>query len=87
MVAVYDILGGDTLVLGLDGDGYAMFVAAADEEHVFSAQAQEVGVDVGRDVDAGEMSYMYRSVGIGEGRGDKGTFKVFFHLLFMVENR
>ena len=30
MIAVYDILRGDTLFFGLDGDGHSMLVAAAD---------------------------------------------------------
>ena len=80
MVAVYDILGGDALFAGADGDGHSMLVAASDHLDILAAQAKETGVDVGRDINSGEVADVYRAVGVGEGSGDKSPFEVLLHL-------
>ena len=77
MIAVYDILRGDTLFFGLDGDGHSMLVAAADEEHLLTFHAEIAGIDIGRHVDAGQMPDMHRTVGIRQSRSDKRTLEIF----------
>lgn len=76
VVAVDYILWGDPFGFCLYGDGHAMFVATAYHYHVFASQAQEAGVNVGRDVNSGKVAYVYRAVGIGERRGDKCALEI-----------
>ena len=83
VIAVHDVLGGDTLLAGLYGDGYAMLVAAADHEHVLTAQAEIAGVDVGRHIYTGEVADVDRAVGVGESGGDESTFEI-FHNFYAV---
>ena len=79
VVAVDDLLGGDALFAGTQGNGDTMFVGAAYHDDVASAQTQEAGIDVGRDVDAGQMTDMDRPVGIGEGRRYECSFEFLIH--------
>ena len=81
MVAVHDVLGCHALGLGLDGNGYAVLVAAADEEDVAAVEAQIACVDVGGDVNAGEVADVYGTVGVGKRRGDEGAFEVLGHIV------
>ena len=46
VVAVYDILWRDALLLSLDGDGHTVLVTTADEEHLLSTEAQVAGIDI-----------------------------------------
>ncbi len=64
MVAVHDVLRGHALLAGLDGDGHAVLVGAADEEHLLAVVAQIARVDVGRDIDAGEVADVDGTVGV-----------------------
>ena len=74
VVAVHDVLRGDALLAGLDGDGDAVLVAAADEHHVLAAHAEIADVDVAGDVGAGEVADMDGAVRVGKGTGDQGSF-------------
>ncbi len=65
MVAVNDVLGCHSFLAGLDGDGYAVFVASSHHHHIFAAKAHVAGVDVGGNVDSRKVSYMYGTVGVG----------------------
>ncbi len=78
VITVHYVLGGDTLLAGLYGDGYAMLVAAADEQHLLSLKTEIPRIDVGRDIDSGQVADMHRPVGVRQGRGDKCTLE-FFH--------
>ena len=80
MVAVHDILRGHALLAGLDGDGHAVLVGAADEEHLLAVVAQVARVDVGRDIDASEVADVDGAVGVGQGRSNRVSFRI-FHVL------
>ena len=84
VVTVHDVLRCAALLLGADGDGHAVLVASADEEHLLLFQAQVSCVNVGRHVDARQVSYVYRPVGVGQRRGDGGTFEFLFHIVVML---
>ena len=85
VVAVHDILGRAALFLGADGDGHAVLVAAADEEHVLALQAQVADVDVGGYVDAGQMADVDGAVGVGQGARHESSLEfLFFHIVFVV---
>ena len=80
VIAIDDLLGRDALFAGLDGDGHAVLVAAADRDHVVSFQAQVARVDVRRDIDARQVADVYRAVGVGQCRGDEITLEGFTHI-------
>ena len=69
MVAVYNVLGCAAFLAGFDGDWHSMFVAAADEHNLLALCAQIAHIDVGWDIDAGQVSDVDGTVGVGQGRG------------------
>ena len=77
VVAVDDVLRRDALLAGLDGDGHAVLVAAADEHHLLALGAEVAHIDVGGHVDAGQVADVHRAVGVGQRRGD-GVAAVLF---------
>ncbi len=79
MIAVYNILWCHSLALGLDGDGYTVFVAAAYHHHLFTVKAQKPCVNIGGHIHPGQMSYMNRTVGIGKSRGHQSPFEFLLH--------
>ncbi len=74
VVLVHDLLRGNPGLAGLDGDGYPVFVAAADEQHVFPAHAQVSYIDVSGDIGAGQMADVDGTVGVGKRTGHEGSF-------------
>ena len=81
VVAVHHFLGRAALLACADGDGHAVLVGAADEEHLAALQAEVADVDVGRHVDAGEVAYVYTAVGVGQGcRHQRAGKFVLFHV-------
>jgi len=68
VVAVNDGLRRDALFARADGDGHAVFVAAADKHHVFALQAQVAHVDVGRHVNARQVTDVHGAVGVWQRR-------------------
>ncbi len=78
VIAVYHILRGNALVLSLDGDRHTVLIAAADHGYGAPLQAQVSGINVGRHINAGQMSYVYRAVGVRKCGGYEGTF-ILFH--------
>ena len=79
VVAVYDLLGRDALLAGLDRDGHAVLVGSADRDHVAALQAQVTRVDIRRYVDSRQVADMYGAVGIGECRSHEIAFELFSH--------
>lgn len=84
MVAVDDILGCDTLFFCFNGDRHPMLVGSTDHNHVLALKAQEAGVNVGGDVNTGEVTDVHRAVGVGESSSDKSAFKL-IHILRITE--
>ncbi len=80
VVTVNDILRSDALFAGLDCDGDSVFIASADKKHLFATHSEEAGVDVGRDIYTGQMTYVDRSVGVGQSGGYERTFELLFHI-------
>ena len=70
VVAVDDVLRCYAFAAGLDSDGHAVFVAAADKHHLLALGAQVACVDVSRNVHTGQVTDVYGSVGVGQRRGD-----------------
>ena len=74
VVPVVDVLRRDAFFSGPDGDGDSVFVGAADHDDLLSFGAEVADVDVGWDVDTGEVSDVYGSVGVGERGCDERPF-------------
>ena len=80
MVAVYHFLNGDALLAGADCYGHAVLVATSDEHNLLLLKAQIAHVDVGRNIHASQVAYVYATVGIRQSRGDGGAFEILlFH--------
>ena len=79
MIAVYDVLRRASLLFGTDGDRHAVLVRASDENHIFVLGSQISHIDVGRDIDARQMPYMHRAVGVWQGRCHRGTLEFTLH--------
>jgi hypothetical protein len=56
-----------------------MLVATADEEALASLQPEVARIDVGRHIDAGQVSDMYWSVGIRQSGRNGRSLELFFH--------
>ena len=65
MVAVNNVLWCNTFLLCFDGNGHAMLVAATYHEHILTLEAQIAHIDVGRDINSGQMADVYWTIGIG----------------------
>ena len=64
MVTVYYILGRNAFFAGFEGDGHAVLVGASDENDVAAFEPLVAGIDVGGYIHAGQVSDVYRAVGI-----------------------
>ena len=64
IVLVHHLLRGDALAAGLDGDGHAVLVRSADEDHVASFLTEVAHIDIGRNIDSRQVSQVDRAVGI-----------------------
>ena len=85
MISVANILRRDAFFLCTDGYRHAMLVAAANENYFALFESQIAHVDVGRHINARQMSYVNTTVGIWQSRRDGGSFKILFvHSLFCV---
>jgi hypothetical protein len=86
VVSVNDVLWGDTLAAGLDGDGNTVFVATANEHHILTLAAEVTYIDIGGHINTGEMADMHGAVGIRKGRSDSIAFKtlVFFSVYHSI---
>ena len=68
MIAVHHVLRRYALFPGSDGDGYAVFITATDEDDVFLFQAQVAHIDVGRHINSSQMTDMNSTVCVWQGR-------------------
>ena len=64
MIAVHDVLWGDALLAGTNGNGYTMFVRTANEHHVLLFQTQVAHVDIGRDIDTCQVTDVYTTISV-----------------------
>ncbi len=65
VVFVDDVLRAHILLHGLDGDGYSMLIGPADEFDVHLSGSEIPHINIGRQIAAGQVPDMHRSVGIG----------------------
>lgn len=79
MVAVYDVLRGNTFFAGFQGDGHAVLVGASDENDVAAFKPLVAGIDVGGYIHAGQVSDVYRTVGVRQSSGYEYSFEILFH--------
>ena len=80
MVAVYHVLNGDSLLARPDGNGHSMLVRPSYEQHLTTLETKIADIDVGRNVYAGKMSYVYRPVCVWQGGGHGCPFEFLIHV-------
>ena len=79
MIAVNNILWGNTLFLSLDGDGHTMLVAAANHNHIIALEAQITCIDIGRHIHACKVADVHRTVGVRQSRGHQCALEILLH--------
>ena len=67
------------LLARLDRDRDSVLVRAADIQHILALQAEVSDIYVGRDIYAGQMSYMHGAVGIRQRAGNECPFESLVH--------
>ena len=76
VVFVHDVLRANSQLPRFDGDGHAVFVAAADKKHLLAFAAQVAHVCVGRNINARHVADVQWPVGIGQRRCYRCSFKI-----------
>ena len=66
------------------GNGHPMFVAAANESHLFALHSEVTGINIGRYVNSGQVANVNRSVGIRQRGRNQGAF-VITHLKYSAK--
>ena len=66
---------GNSFLIGSDGNGGAVGIAAGDHQHFVAAHSVIAGEDVGGQIAAGDVSEMQGAVGVGPGNADEYTFR------------
>ena len=79
VVTVDDILRSHALGASFECDRHTVLVAAADESDGATGQTEVTCVDIGRNIYSGEVTDVYRPVGVGQSRGYKGSLVIFAH--------
>ena len=77
MITIDDFLRRNALLAGLDRDRHAMFVRSADRNHIAASQPQITRINIRRNVNSSQMTYVYGTVGIGKRRSHQITFELF----------
>lgn len=70
VVLIHHLLRVDPFGPRFEGDGNTVFVASADELHVLFFKSPVSDKNIGGNITAGQVAYVHRSVGIGEGGGN-----------------
>lgn len=65
VVAIDNSLGGDSFVPGFQGDGYSVLIRSADRDYIPVAPAKVSYVNIGGDIDTGQVTQMDGAIGIG----------------------
>ena len=84
VIAVNHLLDSYTFFTCADSNRHAVFVATAYKQHVLAFQTKVTDVDVCRDIDAGKVTYVNRTVGVGKGRCYKCSFIHIFIVLIFI---
>ena len=83
VVAIDHILRRDALFSGTNRDGNAVFIASANVHHILFFQSQIAHINVGRHVNAREVSDVYAAVCVGQcRRHGRPLITSFFHISF-----
>ena len=65
IVFIYDILRAYPFFFCFDGNRHAVLITAANKGYIPALHSQVAGIDIGRHVNACQMSYMNGAVGVG----------------------
>ena len=80
MIAIYDILRGNALLTGTNGDGYTVLIRTADEQHLSLLQAEVAHIDVSGDIHTSQVTDMHTAISVWERRRHRRTLvSLVFH--------
>ena len=80
MIAIYDILWGDALLAGTDGDGHTVLIRTADEQHFTLLQTEIAHIDISGYIHTSQVSDMYAAISVWERRRHRRTLiSLVFH--------
>ena len=68
MITVYDILRGDALLAGTDGDGHTMLVRTTDKQHFALLQTEIAHIDISGHIHTGQMTDVHTAIGVWQRR-------------------
>ena len=80
MIAIDDLLDGDTLLAGTDRDGHAVLITSTDEDHILFLQSKIADIGVCRHIDACQMADMHAAIGVRQGRSHRSALEILFHI-------
>ena len=75
VVSVENLSRGDPFLLGANGNGGAVAIAAGNHQHLVALDAVIAGENVGSQVTASDVAQVERAVGIGPCRSHQNTFR------------
>ena len=67
VIAVHHLLGRDSFFAGAYGNGHTVLIATADKHRLLAFEAQIARVDIRRNIDAGKVSDVHRTISIRQG--------------------
>lgn len=80
MIAIDDLLDGDTLLAGTNRDGHAVLITSTDEDHILFLQSEIADIGVCRHIDACQMADMHAAIGVRQGRSHRSALEILFHI-------
>ena len=80
VVSVHYLLNGNTLFACADGHGNTMLVGPSYENNILFLQSKVSYINVGRNINPCQMTYMNTSVCVRQSCGDGSALKIFVHL-------
>ena len=84
VIAVHNVLRCHALLAGQQRDRHTVLIATADEHNVLFFQAQIAHINVGRNINSGQMADMHTPVGVGQSRCHGGSLELLVcHILYV----
>ena len=80
MIAIDNLLDGDTLLAGTDRDGHAVLITSTNEDHILFLQSEIADIGVCRHIDACQMADMHAAIGVRQGRSHRSALEILFHI-------
>ena len=85
MIAITNVLWGDTFFLCTDCDWHTMLVTATDKDYLTLLQSEITYIDIGWNIHTSKVSYMYTTISVWQCRRNRDAFEfLFFHICLII---